>query len=261
VAFGNQDANRAQLRDHAGHRDLPLMVLRQHEAAQARSEMAPDLGRQRRRDGLPVRGAPALALEAHDLGPQHEILDEKARIALESRIGRRRGLDHALLVDGQIGTLGTPPAAPAAAVRLFGRGGLFHAARLDLRPALEAFQPGNLVALRRDQALQLRDPGDQRDHQRLQLGLRESIDVRGQHHAESESKIPQAENPHRPDFCPSYCPSSHTWDSHMALRIWPGPGKIRTPASGHLRQRTPTDLLPASKARRSLSQSASAQPR
>jgi hypothetical protein len=85
------------------------MILRQHEAAQPGSEMARDLGRQRRREGRPVRGEPALTPQPHDLRLQHEILPQEARIALEPRVlWQRLDCDHALLVNPQLGALGTP---------------------------------------------------------------------------------------------------------------------------------------------------------
>ena len=49
------DANRPQLRDQTGNRDLPLMELDKHEAAQLWSEMTRHVRRHGRHYGLPLR--------------------------------------------------------------------------------------------------------------------------------------------------------------------------------------------------------------
>ena len=63
LALGNGHAERAQLRDQARPADLTPEVLGEHEAAQARPEMAAQALRQRRDHVGTVRGAPALAAE------------------------------------------------------------------------------------------------------------------------------------------------------------------------------------------------------
>ena len=67
------------------HRDLALMVLQQHEAAQLRPEMAGDARRQRRHHRPPVRRQPALAAVADHLGAQHQVLHDVGLVALEAR--------------------------------------------------------------------------------------------------------------------------------------------------------------------------------
>ncbi len=104
----------AALSEQAGYRDLPLVDLRQHEAAQPGSEVAHHLSGHGCREGVPVRGEPALTADAHHMRAQHQILNQESRIALEPRAGQQqRGSKPALLVDGQIGALGTTP-RPAA---------------------------------------------------------------------------------------------------------------------------------------------------
>jgi hypothetical protein len=69
------------------------MVLGEHEAAQLRSEMAIDAGRQRRCQHAAVGGQPALAAEIDDVTTDHQVLHHEARGAFEARAGRRRDLD------------------------------------------------------------------------------------------------------------------------------------------------------------------------
>jgi hypothetical protein len=120
------------------------VVLEQHEAAQLRPEMADDARRQRRDDGLPVGGQPALAAEADDLRAQHQILDQDVLVALEAGAGGDVGREDALLGDGQpVGLAAADAAGPRLARRL-GLGALLHAARLQLGPALHALELGDL---------------------------------------------------------------------------------------------------------------------
>ena len=83
LPLGDHDADRPKLRHQTRHGDLALMVLKQHQAAQLRPEMAGDAGRHRCRDGQPVRGQPALAADTDDVRPQHQILDEEVFLAVE----------------------------------------------------------------------------------------------------------------------------------------------------------------------------------
>ena len=84
LPLGDDDAQALQQRDQTRRRDLSLMVLSQYEAAQFRAEMAIDAGRQGRHHHLAIRGSPALALKVDDVRTDHQILDEKARIAFEA---------------------------------------------------------------------------------------------------------------------------------------------------------------------------------
>src|SRR3954463_6070784 len=140
------------------------------------------------------------------MGAQHEILNHEGLVAFEARAGRDGpGLDDALLMNGQIGALGA--LAPAFARRtLLGQGlaGLLHAARLDLGPAFEPLETGDLVPLGRDGALQLGALDHERNHQRPEIRKRPRVQISGQSHARNQSEITPAGNPIRPDFRPSY---------------------------------------------------------
>ena len=67
LALGDQNAECLQQRYQSRCRHLPLMVLGEHEAAQFRSEMTMNAGRQRRCHHLAIRGLPTLAAEVHDV--------------------------------------------------------------------------------------------------------------------------------------------------------------------------------------------------
>src|SRR5580704_12191776 len=198
LAFGNVDAQAAQQRHQPRHCGLSLMILGEHETAQLRPEMAIEAIRQRRRYDLAIGCQPALALKVDDVRMQHQLLNHKAGVALETRAGRRCGqLDFAFFIDRQLG----PRAAAAAplvdaAHRLWI--GLLHAARfavrLDLRPRRTALEPCDLVALRRNRSAQIGHLLQQLHHQQLQLGRRKSVNVLGQRHARRESDSRRFEN-------------------------------------------------------------------
>jgi hypothetical protein len=84
LALGDDDAQAPQQRQKSRHRGLCLMVLCEHEAAQFRSEVTIDAGRQRRRYHLAVRGQPAFAAGVHHIRTDHQILHYETRVALES---------------------------------------------------------------------------------------------------------------------------------------------------------------------------------
>src|SRR5215218_5821656 len=63
------------------------MILGQHKAAQLRPEVTIDPTRQRRYDQVPVRCQPALPAITGAAGPQHQVLNEEIRVALEPRAG------------------------------------------------------------------------------------------------------------------------------------------------------------------------------
>src|SRR5215208_3041042 len=122
------------------------MILGQHKAAQLRPEVTIDPTRQRRYDQVPVRCQPALPAITGAAGPQHQVLNEEIRVALEPRAGRHRGPDD-LVFDGY-----ARPHRTAAALAKTGRlrlAGLLHSARLQRWSALEPFQPRDLRALGR----------------------------------------------------------------------------------------------------------------
>ena len=86
----NGNADRPQLLHQPGHRDLPLVVLRQHETAQLRPEMARHTRWQRRNHRPSIRRNPALAAIADSPNPQHNILHHEILVSLEA--GTRRDL-------------------------------------------------------------------------------------------------------------------------------------------------------------------------
>ncbi len=65
------------------------MILGEHEAAQFRSKMPGDAGRQWRCHGCAVRRLPALATEIHDMRTDHQVLHHKIRVPFEARPLRR----------------------------------------------------------------------------------------------------------------------------------------------------------------------------
>jgi hypothetical protein len=188
LPLGDEDAEPSQHRDQSRRRDLSLMVLGEHEAAQFRSEMTIDARRQARHHRLAVRGPPAFPVKVGDMRADHQILREEARVAFETRAGRPIGRKRALLVDRQ---LRSRPAAPAARAMFFRRlrlGRLVHSARLDIRPARPALQPRDLVTLRSNSSLKLRHFLQQLQHQALQLGGAKGVDVRRRRHSPNESE-------------------------------------------------------------------------
>jgi hypothetical protein len=138
LPLGDADAGCLQQRDQPLHRHLALVVLPQQETARFRAEVATNALRQ---------------------------------LALELRTRRHLHADH-LGLDGDSRRHFAAPAATlaplAAALRL---GRVFHATRLDRRPALQPLQPGDLIALRRrHQPLQLGNLAQQLRHSSFQRG-------------------------------------------------------------------------------------------
>jgi hypothetical protein len=84
LALGDHDADRPQLGYQARHGDLALMVLQQNEAAQLRPKVTGNFGRHWRENRLPIGRQPALPADAHDMRAQHQILDDKVLVALET---------------------------------------------------------------------------------------------------------------------------------------------------------------------------------
>jgi len=181
LPLGDGDPNRPQLRHQPRHGGLPLVILGQHIAPQLRPEVAINPARQGRHHQLPLRRQPALAPVAHRLGPQHEVLDQEVLVAAELRAGRHRGAQHPLLHRHPRHHLAAAAASLAVARRLR-LAGLLHPARLDLGPALQPLEAGDLLALRRHRPLEFRNLGQQLDNQRLQLGRGQRIRIYGRDH-------------------------------------------------------------------------------
>jgi hypothetical protein len=74
----------AELADQTRHGHLTLRILKQREPAQLEPEVPDNPRGHRGRDGLAVRGQPAFAADADHLRAQHEILDQKVLVALET---------------------------------------------------------------------------------------------------------------------------------------------------------------------------------
>jgi hypothetical protein len=88
-----------------------------------------------------------------------------------------------------------------------GGGCLLHAGGRDRRTVFQTFQPRDFRALFRPDPLQFRYLAQQRDHQSLQLDVRNGIEICGRRHPLDQSGIPasgEAKNPRRHGFCPCY---------------------------------------------------------
>ncbi len=198
------DADCLELGEQTRHRDLPLVVLRQHEAAQLRPDVARHTSRQWRDYRPPIRGDPALAAIADDPDPQHNVLHHEILVAFEARAFRNLRLEDLLFNVDPRCRLASATAAAALSTG-FRRSAVLHAARLDMWPALQSLQPRNLLTQLRYHAFL---PGvllKQPQHQLLQLGRRQTIDVGRHDHSELESNRPasgQAKNQPSPGILP-----------------------------------------------------------
>ena len=143
MALGDAQAEVVELGREPRHRDLALVVLSQHVAFERRAEMPLDPGRQRRHQRLAVAGEPALAAEADHPRADDQLLHDEVLVALEARADRRLGRDHPLLVDGELGPFALAPLGPPLGPWL---ARLLHAAGPELGPALQALEPGDLLA-------------------------------------------------------------------------------------------------------------------
>jgi hypothetical protein len=122
------------------------MVLHQHEAAEFWAEMAVDPFRQRRQDRTSIGRHPALAPVTGGGGRDHEVLHQERLIAFEARPFRDYDFHHLIRNDDPGRHLAAePPLLLLARLRRLRR--IVHAARLDAGTALQAFQPGDLLAL------------------------------------------------------------------------------------------------------------------
>ncbi len=168
------------------HRDLALVVLSQHVAFERRAEMPLDPSRQRCHQRLAVGGEPALAAEADHLRADDQFLHDEVFVALEARTGRHLDRDHPRLVHDELGPFALPPLGPPLAPWL---GRLLHAAGPELRPALQALEPGDLLAQCDVIGAQRGDPLEQLDDQLPQFVEAKIIDIWWRFaHAASESQ-------------------------------------------------------------------------
>ena len=184
LALGDRHAEAGKERRDPLGRDLALVMLQQHEAAQFRPKVAFDTGRQRRHQRPAVGRQPALAAVADDPRLQPQILDHEVLVALEPRAGRRGDRQHPLFADHALGG--------RAALRTLGLGARpsfrrrpLHPRRLDLGPALVPLEPGDLFTQRRVLFPQPDHLAEQLGHQPPQLLRRASrdVDVSEQQHA------------------------------------------------------------------------------
>ena len=178
LALGDLDAHVVQLRDQARDRHLALVVLGQHVAAQRRPEMAVHPARQRRQHGAAVGRDPALAPEADDTRANQQVPHHICLVALEPRTGRNLGLQHVLFMDGEPRRLAAVGAALASAtpwrLRL---ARVLHAAGPQFRPALQALEPGDLVAQHGNLSAQRGIRLENLDHQPLEVVDRKNINI------------------------------------------------------------------------------------
>ena len=145
-----------QQRQEPRHRDLTLMVLREHEAAKVRPEMPADALRQRSGHHVAVGHLPTLAAEVHNVRTDQQVLHNELCIAFEARArGRSFDFDDSLFMDRKLRGLATLAALRA---RTCGRrlSRFVHAAGFDVWPWRASLEPRNLVALRRHRAPQFR---------------------------------------------------------------------------------------------------------
>jgi len=96
--------------------------------------------------------------------------------------------------------LAASPALPGATRASLLLAGLFHSARLagpDIRPALQTFQPGTLIALFGDALLQGRNFAKQRQHKCFQIEIRQIIEGMSGwlDHRSTETEIARLVNP------------------------------------------------------------------
>src|SRR3954471_24548581 len=164
------------------------MVQHQHKAAQIRAEMSAGAVRQGRDEDLPIGRDPALASIADRPHRQHKLLHEVVHVTLETR-PRRRGDPQNLVLDVDTGPDLATPRLAADWLCPRWRGGLLHAAGLDRWWTLQALQPGDLRLLGCDRLLQRSHLAQQLDHQFLELGWGQGIEVGRWRHSHVEPEI------------------------------------------------------------------------
>ena len=124
--------------------------------------------RQWSQDRPPVRRYPALAQVAGRLRRDHQILNHKWFVAFENRSWRNLDPDHCVFDFYPRRDLAPARLLPRLP-RLRRRGAFLHTARLDVRAALQTFQPGDLFVLFGDRLLQGGDFTEQSNQQSFKL--------------------------------------------------------------------------------------------
>jgi hypothetical protein len=199
----DHDADILQLLVQQRHGHPALIVRAQQKAHQVGPEVTGNLGRQRRDDQPALRRPVARPPVAHDPRLNDQVLDRVEFEALEAPARLRRQRHHAVLINDQpraLGRLRIPPlraTSPTGRCR-WGIGALLHPTRLQVRSALQPFQPGDFIAQRRHLGLKLRHGPQQADDQRPQLRGREIFQVgqlRTDRHAAIDSQFAAKGNP------------------------------------------------------------------
>ena len=131
LALGDRQADRLQQSGQTRQCRLALMVLHQHEAAQASAEMPLRPLRQRRDDHPAVRCQPAFTPVADRVYRQHKILHQIGLIALEAGPRWRWSLEQPVIdADARSDLAATPSLLSPGALGRFS--GPVHAAGLDV---------------------------------------------------------------------------------------------------------------------------------
>ena len=171
LPLGDGEAHRLQQRHQPRHGHLPLVVLHQHEAAQLRPEVPPDIRRQGRDHRPTIRGHPTLAPIADHPHTQLEILHHEILIPFEARALRNLRLEDLLLNLDPRHDLAAP-AATAPSTAWLRRGAVLHPTGFDRWSALQPFQARDLLAQLSILAPQLSVLLQQLQQQPLQLDRR-----------------------------------------------------------------------------------------
>ena len=166
--------------------------------------MAVDPLRQRGQNRSSVRSDPAFAQVAGGACRNHQILHQERLITLEARSLRNLGIDHSILdADARRHLAAEPPLARLAQLRRLGA--FVHAAWFDGRPAFQAFEPGDLLALRTDDRLQRSDLAEHLNQQSLKLCAAQIGQAGRRRHLRKEShrvEPAQAQNRAAPGVLP-----------------------------------------------------------
>ena len=149
--------------------------------------MTLDARRQGRHQSLAVRGPPACPQEVGDERADRQILNQKARIAFETRVGRSMGSELALVMDRRLHPRGAAPLALAGAASLAFSMPLGLVSGLTL--ALMSGRPSAARSGRAtpDRSAKFRALVQRLQHQAFQIGRRKRVDVRRRRHSSIDS--------------------------------------------------------------------------
>src|SRR5207248_2076288 len=102
LPLGDENTERLHHLHQSWHSDLSLIILRQNEPAQFRSEVPLNAVRQWGRQNGAVRGKPALTTKRHNMGADDQVLNRETRVPFEPRASGRGNLDDPFLVNRQL---------------------------------------------------------------------------------------------------------------------------------------------------------------